>query len=189
MLATWVKTLYCLRPQIRDGPVRMKNKRKSPREPLRLILWYLLYSDTSILSWVMCFSEILWSSCFECYGPKDTRYKRGRFYSVGITVNIYKNLESFPNMRLSFTNLWLETICQTLFLSLWRNKTQSISSKMGELTASLSLAERWTTTEICRQLNSVLDEFPDHKCPTSFYKVFFFFLSKNRCPSSSNWSD
>ena len=46
---------------------------------------------------------------------------------------------------------------------------------MGELTASLSLAERWTTTEIWRQLNSVPDEFPDHKCPTSFYKVFFFF--------------
>ena len=58
---------------------------------------------------------------------------------------------------------------------------------MGELTASLSLAERWTTTEICRQLNSVPDEFPDHKRPTSFYKVFsffFFFLSKKHCPNS-----
>ena len=50
---------------------------------------------------------------------------------------------------------------------------------MGELTASLSLAERWTTTEICRQLNSVPDEFPDHKCPTSFYKVFFSFQVEN----------
>ena len=151
-----------------------KNK-ENPRE--NRLGWFCGTYCTVILrySLELCvFSEILWSSCFECYGPKDTRYKRGRFYSVGITVNIYKNLESFPNMRLSFTNLWLETICQILFLSLWRNKTQSISSKMGELTASLSLAERWTTTEIFRQLNSVPDEFPDHKCPTSFYKVFFF---------------
>ena len=54
--------------------------------------------------------------------------------------------------------------------------TQSTSSKTDELTVSLSLAERWTTTEICRQLNYVPDEFPAHKRPTSFYKVFFLLL-------------
>ena len=136
-----------------------KKKKENPRGDLlrwvcgtycTVILWYSLA--------LRVISDILWSSCFECYGPKDSPYMRGWFYSVGITVNIYKNLESFPNMSLSFTNLWLETICRTLFLSLWGNKTQSTSSKMGELTASLSLAERWTITEICLQLNSAPDE-------------------------------
>ena len=149
-----------------------KKKRKSPRGPRRLILWHLLYSDTSLLSWVTCYQ---WHSVEQLFWmlwtQRHSLYKRGWFYSVGITENICKNLES-----LSFTNLWLEKICQTLFLSLWGNKTQSTLSKMGELTASLSLAERRSTTEIWRQLNSVPDEFPDPKCPTSFYKVLFFFF-------------
>ena len=50
----------------------------------------------------------------------------------------------------------LETICQTLFLSLWGIRLNPKTSKTSESTASLSLAERWTITEILRQLNSVL---------------------------------
>ena len=161
--------------------VRMKKKNKDKGNPRGDRLGWFCGTYCTVILWysleLRVISDILWSNCLECYGPKDTRYKRGWFYSVGITVNICKKLRSFPNMSLSSTNIWLETICQTFFLFLWGNKTQSTSSKiMGELTASLSLAERWTTTEICGQLNSVPDEFPDHKCPTSFYKVFFSFF-------------
>ena len=112
---------------------------------------HLLYSDTSMLSWVICYQWHSLEQLFWMLDQKTLVISSDNLNSVGITVNIYKNLESFLNMSLSFTNLWLETICETFFLSLWRNKTQSISSKMGELTASLSLAERWTTTEICPQ--------------------------------------
>ena len=48
------------------------------------------------------------------------------------------------------------TVPHTLSLSLWGNKTQPQTSKASESTASLSLAERWTITEIRRQSNSVL---------------------------------
>ena len=44
----------------------------------------------------------------------------------------------------------------TLSRSLWGNKNQSQTSETSELTARLSLAERWTITEIHRQSNSVL---------------------------------
>ena len=69
------------------------------------------------------------------------------------------NINTWRVCQNEFTNLWLEIICcQTLFLSLWGNKTQSQlqTSKTSESTGSLSLAERWTITEICWQTNSVL---------------------------------
>ena len=47
-------------------------------------------------------------------------------------------------------------IRQTLLLCLWGNKTKSQTSKTSGSTARLSLAERWTITEIGRQPNSVL---------------------------------
>ena len=50
---------------------------------------------------------------------------------------------------------------QVLQVSLWGNKTQSQlqTSKTSESTGSLSLTERWTITEICRQKNYVLTYF------------------------------
>ena len=75
---------------------------------------------------------------------------------IGNILCIYKQLERLPDTSLSFTNFWLETICQTLFLSLWGIRLNPKTSKTSESTASLSLAERWTITEILRQLNSVL---------------------------------
>ena len=42
------------------------------------------------------------------------------------------------------------------FLFLWGIEFGQQTSKTSESTASLSLAERWTITEICRQVNSVL---------------------------------
>ena len=44
----------------------------------------------------------------------------------------------------------------TLSRSLWGNKNQSQTSETSELTARLSLAGRWTITEIHSQSNSVL---------------------------------
>ena len=44
----------------------------------------------------------------------------------------------------------------SLSLHLWGGKTQSQTSKTIESTASISLAERWTITEIHRHSNSVL---------------------------------
>ena len=44
----------------------------------------------------------------------------------------------------------------TLSLSLWGNKNQSQTSKTNESAARLSLAERWTITEMCRQSNSMM---------------------------------
>ena len=82
--------------------------------------------------------------------------------------------------RVSFTNLLLETICQTLFPSLWGNKTQK--SKMSESMAIVSLAELWTITEIHRQLNSVLTLFPAHRCPSVkfFLKVLLIVYKMTR---------
>ena len=65
-------------------------------------------------------------------------------------------------VRHEFTNLWLETFSWTLSdnLSLSdRNKTRPKTSKTSEWLSgynSLSLAERWTITEIRRPSNSVL---------------------------------
>ena len=45
--------------------------------------------------------------------------------------------------------------CQTLFLSLWPEEDSAPHKQDEWTTASLSLAERWTITEIRRQSNSV----------------------------------
>ena len=53
-----------------------------------------------------------------------------------------KTVEEFA--RREVTNLWLETIFKTLFLSLWGNESQT--SKTSKSKASLKLAKRWTIT-------------------------------------------
>ena len=95
---------------------RMREKKKENLRGDRLGWFCGTYCTVTLrCSWVTCYQWHSVQQCFESYEPKDTRYKRGWFYSVGITMNIHKNLKSFPNMSLSFTNLWLETIFQTLF--------------------------------------------------------------------------
>ena len=70
------------------------------RDCFKLILWHLFFSRTSILFSVTCYQFWkLWT--------KKTPVRRTRSYEV----------ESLPDRSLSFTNLWLETICQTHFLS------------------------------------------------------------------------
>ena len=66
--------------------------------------------------------------------------------------------------RHEFTNIWLETFSWTLKDSLSLSltgtrlglKQAEQARRVNDLTASLSLAKRWTITEIRRPLNSVL---------------------------------
>ena len=63
-------------------------------------------------------------------------------------------IRGWPIIRIN-TVYWKP--CQTLFFSLWP-ELDSAPNKQDEpgTTASLSLAERWTITKICRRSNSVL---------------------------------
>ena len=79
-------------------------------------------------------------------------------YKVRRTVYIL-TLSEFA--RHEFTNLWLETFSWTLPDSLSLSLTgirlgPKQARRVNDSTASLSLAERWTITEILRPSNSVL---------------------------------
>ena len=100
-------------------------------------------------------SDILWSSCYESYGPmQKTLVKRRWSYKVRITVYIL-TLSEFARHEL--TNLWLDTLQDTLSLSLTGIRLgPKRARRVNDSSASLSLAERWTITEIRRPSNSVL---------------------------------
>ena len=66
---------------------------------------------------------------------------------------IYKHLES---LQARVHKSLIGNLTRHSFSLFDRNKTQPQTSKTSESTASLSLAERWTITEIRRQSNSVL---------------------------------
>ena len=86
-----------------------------------------------------------------------TLVKRRWSDKVRRTVYIL-TLSEFARHEFSeFTNLWLETLPDTLSLSLTgiRHGPKQ-ARRVNDSTASLSLAERWTITEIRRQSNSVL---------------------------------
>ena len=75
-------------------------------------------------------------------------------YKVHITVHILTPSE-FATQEV--TNLWLETLADTLSLSLTGIRLgPKQARRVNDSTASLSLAERWTITEIRRPSNSVL---------------------------------
>ena len=75
-------------------------------------------------------------------------------YEVRITVYIL-TLSEFA--RHEFTNLWLETLPDTLSLSLTGIRLgPKQARRVNDSTASLSPAERWTITESRRSPNSVL---------------------------------
>ena len=76
-----------------------------------------------------------------------------------VLLCIYEHLESLLE-RVHKSLIGNNLLPDTLPLSLWGNKAQSQTSKTNELTASLSLAERWKIREICRQSNSVLTYSP-----------------------------
>ena len=89
---------------------------------------------------------------------QKTLVKRRWSYKVRRTVYIL-TLSEFA--RHEFTNLWLETFSSTLpdtlSLSLTGIRLGSKQARrVNDSTASLSLAERWTITEIPRPSNSVL---------------------------------
>ena len=104
-------------------------------------------------------SDILWSNFYESHGPKlKTLVKRRWSYKVRTTVYIL-TLSEFA--RHEFTNLWLETFSWTLPDTLSLSLTgirlgPKQARRANDSTASLSLAERWTITEIRRPSNSVL---------------------------------
>ena len=58
---------------------------------------------------------------------------------------IYKHLESLPDTSSQIFD-WKP--CQTLFLSLWPEQDSAPNKRDEWTTARLSLAERWTITEI-----------------------------------------
>ena len=89
---------------------------------------------------------------------QKTLVKRRWSYKVRRTLYIL-TLSEFA--RHEFTNLWLETFSWTLpvTLSLYLTGIRlgpKQARRVNDSTASLSLAERWTITEIRRQSNSVL---------------------------------
>ena len=89
---------------------------------------------------------------------QKTLVKRRWSYKVRRTVYIL-TLSEFA--RHEFTNLWLETFSWTLPDTLSLSLTgirlgPKQARRVNDSTASLSLAERWTITEIRRQSNSVL---------------------------------
>ena len=85
---------------------------------------------------------------------QKTLVKRRWSYKVRITVYIL-TLSEFA--RHEFTNLWLDTLQDTLSLSLTGIRLgPKRARRVNDSSASLSLAERWTITEIRRPSNSVL---------------------------------
>ena len=82
--------------------------------------------------------------------------KRRWSYKVRRTVTVYiLTLSEFA--RHEFTNLWLETLPNTLSLSLTGIRlSPKQARRVNDSTASLSLTERWTITEIRRPSNFVL---------------------------------
>ena len=93
-------------------------------------------------------------------------------YNVRITQCLYKHLKSLPDTS--------SKICPpppldwkqfpTLFLSLWRNKTQSLKRKTSKSTASLSLAERWTISENSPTIKFSADLVLAHRCLSIKFK-------------------
>ena len=89
---------------------------------------------------------------------QKTLVKRRQSYKVRRTVYILTPSEF---ARHEFTNLWLETFSWTLPDTLSLSLTgirlgPKQARRVNDSTASLSLAERWTITEIRRPSNSVL---------------------------------
>ena len=102
-------------------------------------------------------SDILWTVVTKVMDQK-TFVKRRWSYKESRTVYILK-LSEFA--RHEFTNLCLETFSWTLPDTLSLSLTgirlgPKQARRVNDSTASLSLAERWTITEIRRQSNSVL---------------------------------
>ena len=94
--------------------------------------------------------------------------KRRWSYKVGRTVYILI-LSEFA--RHEFTNLWLETFNWTLPDNLSLSFTgirlgSKQARRVNDSTASLSLAQRWTITEISPTIKFCADLFPAHRCPS-----------------------
>ena len=83
---------------------------------------------------------------------QKTLVKRRWCYKVRLTV---KDLESLPDTTSQIFDLFWKP-CQTLFLFLWPEQDSAPNKQDEWTTASLSLAERWTITDIRWQSNSLL---------------------------------
>ena len=122
----------CLRPQVRNGQDDVKHK-KSRRNSLQLADFVKVMDQKTLVK-----------------GTWSDKVRR--------TVYIL-TLGEFA--RHEFTNLWLETFSWTLPDTLSLSFTgirlgPKQARRVNDSTASLSLAERWTITEIRRPSNSVL---------------------------------
>ena len=117
------------------------------RDCFKLILWHLFFSHTSILFSVTCYQFWkLWT--------KKTPVRRTRSYEV----------ESLPDRSLSFTNLWLETICQTHFLS---------TNKPEEWITGRTMDDYINSPTNCADVLST------HRCPSiDFFKSIFSIVQK-----------
>ena len=89
-----------------------------------------------------------------CIMDQKTLLKHRWSYKVHITVYILTRSEF---TRHEFTDLWLETLPDTLSLSLTGIRLCPKQARIvNDSVASLSPAEQWTIAEICRPSNSVL---------------------------------
>ena len=112
---------------------------------------------------------------------EKTLVKRRWSFKVPPTVYIYINtLGEFARHEL--TNLWLETICKTLFLSLWGNKTQS-TNKQGEwINGELITSRTMDDYRNSPAIKFCADLFPAHRCPSIKVKKWLG-------GASVNWSN
>ena len=123
------------------------------------------YFDT-LLCYVL--SVTFWGAVVMKVIDQNTLVKRRWSYKVRITLYILTLCEF---ARHEFTNLWLETFSWTLPDTLSLSLTgirlgPKQARRVNDSTASLSLAERWTITEIRRSSNSA-DLFPAHRCSSA----------------------
>ena len=109
------------------------------------------YFDT-LLRYVLSVT-FCWAVVMKVMDQK-TLVKRRWSYQLRRTVYVL-TLSEFA--RHEFTNIWLETLPDILCLSLTGIRLgPKQARRVNDSTASLSLTERWTITEIRRQSNSVL---------------------------------
>ena len=149
-----------------------RKTQKIPKEQLTIFVTRILqsYFDTLlryVLSVTFCGAVVMKVM------DQKTLVKRRWSYKLRRTVYIL-TISEFA--RHEFTNLWLETFSWTLpdtpSLSLTGIRLgPKRARRVNDSTASLSLAKRWTITEIRRPSNSVMTYFLVTRQMSFLYKV------------------
>ena len=159
-----------------------RKDRKSRRNRLCRFVTFIVQSYFVLL----VISDIQWIGGAVVLKVMDqkTLVKRRWSYKVRITVYINKLCIYINTWRVCQTRVHkslIGNLARHSFSLFDRNKTQPQTSKTSGSTASLSLAEQWTITEIRRQSDSVLTPC-SQRCPSAIkFKI--------RLECASAWID